>query len=460
MTYDAERGALQLILTGDALVQRPLAQYREPQFLALRDLLSSGDAALTTLEAVVTDGTESPGYVTGGIHMRIPPQILGDLRWLGIGMVATATNHGFDFGESGIRAHLRHLERSGLTHAGLGLTMADARRPRYLDTPAGRIALISATTSGPPALYAQHQWRDGAGRPGANMIRYTSHYEVDGELFDALRRLRDEFALGGSRKPGYGERSLGLALAPDTEDSFYLGDLHDRFQYPAPAGYRIVRAAKSRRRLVPDAGDLAENLQQIADARRMADWVVVSLHTHESGAAADEPAEVATAFAHAAIEAGADVFYGNGPNRVRGVEIYRNRPIIYSLGTFIHESHVVERIQQDNYRRAGLDPWTATPADFHDNQYGRELAGEREGRFDQPSAWQSVVMAIEFDGRELREMRLHPVELGYRKGRAQRGRPLLADGAAAGEMLARFQKVCEPYGTKVLIDGDMGRIRA
>src|ERR1700743_1096311 len=123
--------------------------------------------------------------------MWIPPRILDELRWLGIQLVATATNHGFDFGEAGIRAHVGHLERSALTHAGMGLNIADARPPLYLDSPAGRIALISATTSGPPALYGQHQWRDGAGRPGANMIRYTSHYEVDGELFDAPRRLRD-----------------------------------------------------------------------------------------------------------------------------------------------------------------------------------------------------------------------------------------------------------------------------
>jgi hypothetical protein len=169
---------------------------------------------------------------------------------------------------------------------------------------------------------------------------------------------------------------------------------------------------------------------------------------------------VARVFAHAAIEAGADVFYGNGPNRVRGIEVYRNRPIVYNLGTFIHESHVVEHIQQDNYRRSGLGPWTATPADFHDNQYGRESAGEWADRFDRPSAWQSAVLEIDFDGHELREMRLHPVELGYRKRRSQRGRPMLADASVAREVLERFQEACEPYGTKIAIDGNVGRIAA
>ncbi|WP_354186082.1 CapA family protein [Arthrobacter sp. UYCu712] len=36
--------------------------------------------------------------------------------------------------------------------------------------------------------------------------------------------------------------------------------------------------------------------------------------------------------AHALIEAGADVVYGHSPHIFRGVEVFRNRPIIYSRG--------------------------------------------------------------------------------------------------------------------------------
>ncbi|GIV36002.1 MAG: hypothetical protein KatS3mg032_0381 [Cyclobacteriaceae bacterium] len=40
------------------------------------------------------------------------------------------------------------------------------------------------------------------------------------------------------------------------------------------------------------------------------------------------------AFAHAVIDAGADVVFGHGPHVVRAVEVYRNRFIAYSLGNF------------------------------------------------------------------------------------------------------------------------------
>ena len=39
-------------------------------------------------------------------------------------------------------------------------------------------------------------------------------------------------------------------------------------------------------------------------------------------------------FAHAVIDAGADVVFGHGPHVTRAAEIYRDRFIIYSLGNF------------------------------------------------------------------------------------------------------------------------------
>lgn len=39
-------------------------------------------------------------------------------------------------------------------------------------------------------------------------------------------------------------------------------------------------------------------------------------------------------FAHAAIDAGADIVYGHGPHVTRAVELYKDRFIVYSLGNF------------------------------------------------------------------------------------------------------------------------------
>lgn len=39
-------------------------------------------------------------------------------------------------------------------------------------------------------------------------------------------------------------------------------------------------------------------------------------------------------FAHSMIDAGADIIIGNGPHVLRGIELYHNRLIAYSLGNF------------------------------------------------------------------------------------------------------------------------------
>lgn len=45
-------------------------------------------------------------------------------------------------------------------------------------------------------------------------------------------------------------------------------------------------------------------------------------------------------FTHAMIDAGAALVFGHGPHVVRGMEIYKNRLIAYSLGNFATYGHI------------------------------------------------------------------------------------------------------------------------
>ncbi len=118
-------------------------------------------------------------------------------------------------------------------------------------------------------------------------------------------------------------------------------------------------------------GDLAGNLAAIREARRQADWVIVSLHCHEQKVKPEEPPDYLIAVAHAAIEAGADLVVGHGPHILRGIEVYRSHPILYSLGNFIFQNETLPRIPQDMYERelpkdAQSNASSATPADVFD----------------------------------------------------------------------------------------------
>lgn len=83
----------------------------------------------------------------------------------------------------------------------------------------------------------------------------------------------------------------------------------------------------------------------IREAREQADIVVVVNHAGAEGSDAlhvtgeteiylGEDRGNPQAFAHMAVEAGADLVLGSGPHVLRGMEIYRDRLIAYSLGNF------------------------------------------------------------------------------------------------------------------------------
>jgi Bacterial capsule synthesis protein PGA_cap len=91
--------------------------------------------------------------------------------------------------------------------------------------------------------------------------------------------------------------------------------------------------------------DLAGARALIARASRVADIVVVAIHAGAEGSDAQhvtgeeetylgEDRGDAEGFAHAAVDAGADLILGSGPHVLRGMEVYRGRLIAYSLGNF------------------------------------------------------------------------------------------------------------------------------
>jgi len=110
--------------------------------------------------------------------------------------------------------------------------------------------------------------------------------------------------------------------------------------------------------------DLPAARALIARAAAMADVVIVAIHAGAEGTGAQhvtgaeesyvgEDRGDAEAFAHMAIDAGADLVLGSGPHVLRGMEIYRGRLIAYSLGNFA------------GYHNFGLDGVLAASAVLH-----------------------------------------------------------------------------------------------
>ena len=133
----------------------------------------------------------------------------------------------------------------------------------------------------------------------------------------------------------------------DEQGIKYAGSL----QPPATIAYLDVKGKKigfvafGHNNGMPNINDLAGARALVTQASKNADIVIVSFH---GGAEGTDKQHVFNgseiflgenrgnlpAFTHTVIDAGADVVLGHGPHVMRGIEIYKDRLIAYSLGNF------------------------------------------------------------------------------------------------------------------------------
>ena len=451
MTYQSEKGNFTIALAGDTMLTRKLTPFKEERFLKLREILRGADASFANLEGTVHTWDEGTPGITQGTFMTTEPHLLDELKWLGINLVCCANNHAFDYGEDGVLANLKHLDAAGLVHAGTGKNLAAARAPGYLDTPNGRVALVAATAAFRPWNQAGEQRPDLRGRPGINPFGFQTTYSVDTKAFEQLQRINHSLGFEKSneraRKHFYSDKEIGAAKS--TELSL-LGN-----RYVLGEGFSIATAANQR--------DVEDNLRWISEARRQADWVVVSLHCHEFGgptlltassrAELEETADFVTKFAHQVIDEGADIFVGHGSHFPMGVEIYKGKPIFYSVGNFVFQNETVGFFPADAYERFDLG-LKATPSDFLDARTN----GGKKGHPSDPAYWENMFAVCEFANKTLKEIRVHPIDQGFGRPIPQRGRPVLAEGEVANRVIERVTRLSERYNTKVVNRNGVGVI--
>jgi poly-gamma-glutamate synthesis protein (capsule biosynthesis protein) len=415
-----------MALTGDSIITRKLSVYREPEFLEMIGLIREADMAFTNLEMLFHDYEPYPAHQSGGTWMRGDPALAKELVWAGFDMVARANNHTGDYGVMGMRLTTKYVEEAGLVHAGSGESLPEAREARFLDTHEGRVALISVASTFPDHSRAGKSRGDIPARPGLNPLRHTRTRVVTPEQLQRLREVLVETGLGGrGRRGGAGNRLnvFGTTLIAGDEPGTHT---------------------------TPNQEDLEEIAAVVRSASTLADYTIVTIHAHEGGRGGrSTPADFLVTFARAMIDAGADVMVGHGPHVLRGIEIYRGKPILYSLGDFLFQNETLLRLPAENYASYDLGP-DKHVGDFNDSRYGMDTRGFPSQR----EIWEAVVATLEWDGGELVGMKLHPITLGFGTPRSQRGRPMLATGELAEKILTDLRERSAPFGTSIAtIDG-------
>jgi poly-gamma-glutamate synthesis protein (capsule biosynthesis protein) len=416
---------LSIALTGDAALVDALPR-ADPGVQAVSALLAGSSVAVSNFELTALAEPPPPG----GDEVRWPaaaPGAAADLRSLGINVVSLANNHVHDYGLEGMRETERLLDVAGVRHAGTGNTLAEARAAATIDTPAGRVAFISIAASHAPLARAAAARGEIGGRPGLNPLRYTRRVTIDAAAFAALR------------------------------DSLVTGGLPEGASEPAEGqlklfGTLVTRGERTTVELVEDPADVRELVEEIRRARAAAAAVVVAIHAHEPSNLVDEVPSFLRRVAHQAIDAGADLVAGHGPHRLRGVEVYKKRPILYSLGNFIFQDRAFQPGAADIFEDAThtMLAGIAEPVDD-----GRPVLDYADDVW-----WESVVVRATFRKGEFVRLELHPIDLGIRQPKETRGTPRLAPQSAAVRILERITRLSAPLGTKIHIRNGVAFITA
>jgi len=95
----------------------------------------------------------------------------------------------------------------------------------------------------------------------------------------------------------------------------------------------------------PDDRRVAALLEHVQRTRRQVDLLILSAHW--GGNWGREPPREHVQLGRALVEHGADVVYGHSCHVVRGVELHRGRPILYSTGDFVDDYAVDETERND-----------------------------------------------------------------------------------------------------------------
>jgi poly-gamma-glutamate capsule biosynthesis protein CapA/YwtB (metallophosphatase superfamily) len=432
------------VATGDSILTRKLSPIATAGFTGVVDLLRAADVAYTNLEMVFPGSGRMPGATYHGTHLGVEPELLDELAWMGFDVYGLANNHATDYGTNGLTASIDQLRARHMPFAGVGHTLREARRPVYVQAPGARVALIAAGSSNARLSVAADPGDGDIGRPGISPIRVQKTHYIRGERFETLRTILAE---AGVDIRASGTTAPGIFL-PYPDRNIWDG--------PPPGGFAVegVHFAPGTTSHIDTAAldrDVDALVDVVDEARRQADLVVVALHCHEGIDGrwnSDTPAEFLRPLAHSMIDAGAHAVIGTGPHMLRGVELYRNRPICYSLGNFIFTLETIPAFPLEVYEQVGM-PSCSTAADLYDRITGYAT----EKRF-----WETVVPRFDFADGELAGTELVPVTLGHGLPRSRRGCPVLADEADGHAILTRLGELSKPFDTRVEVSAKDGQV--
>lgn len=404
-----------LAVTGQSLIKFDIRSIRAPAFHDVRALLLRADLAFTNFEGTIL-GSHGGWPLKGSFFGCSDPVVLDALQGIGFRALSLSNNHAFDLGPSGVLSTLEEVGKRGFLHAGLGRNQFEAARPGTGTVDGRRVAIVAMDGGpGPDFMYAANADIGRPERPGVNRLGLSQVIKVDDAAFGQLRSIRE---------------SVGYTAIDLTNDSQPDDPPRVDPQEEIGIARAIFKRSKAFGRSVKiDENDIARNLEAIASAAKDGCLVIAYLHHHHWASDWYEVPEWVSEVARQCIDAGAAMFVSHGAPVLQPVEIYRRRPIFYSLGNFIF--HV----------RSEKSTWQA------------------------PEVWESVVGVCAYgQDNNLVDISFYPVVIGGEDGLKDhllesRLVPHLVTGGSAERILGRFKEQSANLGAQIELDNGVGILR-
>ena len=421
-----------VLVTGDSIVAQPISGEKHPNFHKLVELMRSTDVSIANLEIIFPGADRRPSTLYHGVPINMEPELLSEFEYLGFDLFGLANNHVLDYGVEGLVSSIEELERRGLPFAGVGRTLSEALAARTVERAGTTVALIAAGTTHARLAAAADPTGGDRGRAGIAPVRIDKVHYIDRDRFEDFR---DVFARSG----------VDVKLAEAGSSRMYFPYPDRAIYLPPPAGGFAVEGI----RFVPDANPRVETvaverdvealIASVSEAAASADVIIVALHSHEGAGGrwnGETLAEFLQPLAYRLIDAGASAVVNHGPHTLRGVEVYKGRPICYSLSNFIYRIDTVASFPAEFYEQVGL-PDTSSPPD---------IFSLMKGFLADPHLWDSIVSRFVFEDGKVAAVEIHPITL---MDAEMPGIPKLADVAEGTRILQEMIRLSASFGTEI-----------
>jgi len=241
-------------------------------FAQIAPLLQAADLAFGNCEAPCSRLGE-PAPSVSGAACRSDPRAPAAMARAGFDAMGFCSNHCLDYGYAAALETTKALADQGVSPVGFGADLAAARAPVILEVKGVKVGLLAYTTVAPAGYGAAE------GKPGCATLRAHTVFEY----------------------------------------------FHE--SQPGTAGAVLT---------IADPRDVAAMQDAIAELRRAADVVVVSIHwgIHVKPV---QLADYETQVGRAAIDAGADLVLGHHQHIPKAVAVYKGKAIFHGVGNFVFD---------------------------------------------------------------------------------------------------------------------------